>query len=200
MKQRLYKIKIAIGCLLLIAEAVLFVYLDNYNYLHKGISVFDHKELPFNTRLRGDHNCSGFYYFSPTQKGGFSLNPNDIFADGVSMTPTVILSKRGTRDTIYISRLVQYGYTNDDLLVEVADMDNGSLWLQPVQNKGKKIYIKQILQDEFCLDDYHWVAPASTPAFYALLVYFLLIILFPITLVWIIIVSDTIFSPSESGV
>jgi hypothetical protein len=59
-------IKAVGGLLIVLFEIALFAYLDKSTYLHKGVSLGDYKTaLPYYTKIQGDHNVSGFYYFLP---------------------------------------------------------------------------------------------------------------------------------------
>lgn len=72
-------------------EFLFFLHFDRANYLNKGISLKRYAILPYDTKIQGDHNCSGFYYFLPTKSNGLSLTPKLIFSnEHVELIPTTI--------------------------------------------------------------------------------------------------------------
>ena len=119
-------IKAVGGLLIVLFEIALFAYLDKSTYLHKGVSLGDYKTaLPYYTKIQGDHNVSGFYYFHPIYSNGLELKTTLIFDGGTSfLSPTVIYSGLSSQpDTINLSWIMEYGYNEKDLVIK--NHDNG---------------------------------------------------------------------------
>lgn len=126
-------IKAVGGLLIVLFEIALFAYLDKSTYLHKGISLGDYKTaLPYYTKIQGDHNVSGFFYFLPIYSNGLELTPTLIFDNTTMLVPTVVYSNLSSQpDTTYLSWIYEYGYNDNALVIKAITTDNTVIWLRP---------------------------------------------------------------------
>lgn len=166
-------------------EFLFFLHFDRANYLNKGISLKRYAILPYDTKIQGDHNCSGFYYFLPTKSNGLSLTPKLIFSnEHVELIPTTINKDlHGEKDTIYISRILQYGYNTNDMVIEIIDINNLIFWLQPVRISGT-IYVNSIEKEKIDNNSYHWITPMGGYAQFVMLMWIFILIIFPFSLLY----------------
>ena len=172
-----------IGTIIIICEVLMFVHLDRYNYLHKGISLKTYEILPFYTKIEGDHNSSGYFTFTPIYKNGLELQTNLIFNNKIDSVPTIIYSvPQYIADTVYLSWIKEYGYNEKQLVIKTQTTNDSILWLQPIW-KNKQILVTHINKENIDKSAYHWIEPMSGNARVALIVWLLLFILLPISAV-----------------
>lgn len=141
-----------------------FFAIDNYCYLAKGISMFNYKMYPFNTfgtRLRGDHDSTGPYYFSKETDMGYCLKTNLEFQSMedssimVYKEPTTISRING--DTIiYIQCITQYGYNKEQLVV-YCETDQGEEYVIKPIRKGLQYVNILVNANDICNGEYKWI-------------------------------------------
>ena len=173
-------------------EIIAFLYLDKANYLHKGISIKKYEILPFYTEIEGDHNSSGFFTFTPTRHNGLRLETTLIFNNNKKYEiPTLIYTQLNynSPDTIFLSRIISYGYNEKDLVVKTETNNNAILWLQPVWH-NQKIHIIQVDEKEINMAVYKWVTPMSACARLMIITWLFLLVSIPISILcelyWIV--------------
>lgn len=181
-KKGRYILIAVIGVFVLVCEVLTFLYLDKYNYLHKGVSVREYSILPFNTKIQGDRNTSGFYYFTPTRKNGLRVETTTVFSNNLQLTtPTIVHNvSNNKQDTVFLSRIIEYGYNENDIVIRASTMHNTVVLLKPVW-KGNRIY----LIEENDLDEsiYNWIIPQSGSASNAMIVWILLLAIIPLSII-----------------
>ena len=171
--------------LIVLFEIALFAYLDKSTYLHKGVSLGDYKTaLPYYTKIQGDHNVSGFYYFHPIYTNGLELTPTLIF-DGFSMlVPTVVYSNLSSQpDTINLSWIYEYGYNDNALVIKAITTDNTVIWLRP-RWINKEIRITRINEESIDKSAYQWIIPTSGKARWIMISWLILLVVLPISLIY----------------
>lgn len=170
---------------LIIIEASSFLYLDKYNYLHKGVSIRQYEILPFYTKIQGDHNSSGLFTFTSKYINGLHLETSYV-GDYISPTPSIIYRpQQDIADTVYLSWIMEYGYNEKDLVIKTMTTDTTILWLQP-KWKNREIKILQVDEAHIRKADFQWVNPTSGAASYAMLAWLMLLILMPMTIIYLI--------------
>ena len=171
---------------LIIIEASSFLYLDKYNYLHKGISIRQYEILPFYTKIQGDHNSSGIFTFTSKYINGLYLETSYVNGDYIYPTPSIIYRpQQDIADTVYLSWIMEYGYNEKDLVIKTMTTDTTILWLQP-KWKNRVIKILQVDEEHIRKADFQWVNPTSGAASYAMLAWLMLLILMPMTIIYLI--------------
>ena len=171
--------------IILICEVLMFVHLDKYNYLHKGISLKTYEILPFYTKIQGDHNSSGYFTFTPIYKNGLELQTKVVFSEeSYYDIPTIIYSgsQYDVADTVYLSCINEYGYNDKQLVIKTYTTNDSILWLQPIW-RNKQIIVTHINEKDIDKSAYQWIEPMSGSARYAMIVWLLLFILLPITVI-----------------
>jgi len=136
--------------------------------------------LPYDTKISGDHNKLGFYGFTSCKKNGFTLTPALVF-DEIIYIPTVIYHKQDNRkDTVYIVQLAEYGYNEHDLVVKTYASDSICYWLQPVREE-EGLRIMHIDGENIDRKAYHWICPMGNKAFYAVILWIILLVMIPVS-------------------
>lgn len=178
-------IKAVGGLLIVLFEIALFAYLDKSTYLHKGVSLGDYKTaLPYYTKIQGDHNVSGFYYFHPIYSNGLELTPTLIFSNTTMLVPTVIYSGLSNQpDTINLSWIYEYGYNDKALVIKAITTDNTVIWLRP-RWINKEIRITRINEESIDKSAYQWIIPTSGKARWIMISWLILLVVLPISLVY----------------
>jgi hypothetical protein len=178
-------IKAVGGLLIVLFEIALFAYLDKSTYLHKGVSLGDYKTaLPYYTKIQGDHNVSGFYYFHPIYSNGLELTPTLIFSNTTMLVPTVIYSGLSNQpDTINLSWIYEYGYNDKALVIKAITTDNTVIWLRP-RWINKEIRITRINEESIDKSAYQWIIPTSGKALWIMISWLILLVVLPISLVY----------------
>lgn len=170
--------------IIIIIEIITFLYLDKVNYLHKGISVRKYEFLPFYTKIQGDHDVSGFYYFLPTYRNGLNLEASLIFNNEIHERPTLIYSQTDfSSDTVCLSRIIRYGYNEKDLVIETLTTEDIICWLQPVWH-NKKILVTHVKENEINKDNYQWVTPMSSRARQIMVAWLIFIAIIPTSILY----------------
>ena len=175
--------KLIAKLMILICAIILFLLLDQQVYLRRGISVFRYEILPFNTKLRGDHNVSGYYYFTSRHGSyGYELSPNLYFIgdslnpSGLCRHPTILFNDPVPR---YLSRIESYGYNKQDLIIKACDENNNILYLKPKKNAHD--YVSELVaQDDINWNVYHWIHIRSGFTLVALYTWIFLLLFIPI--------------------
>ena len=178
-------IKAVGGLLIVLFEIALFAYLDKSTYLHKGVSLGDYKTaLPYYTKIQGDHNVSGFYYFHPIYTNGLELTPTLIFNNTTMLVPTVIYSELSNQpDTINLSWIYEYGYNDKALVIKAITTDNTVIWLRP-RWINKEIRITRINEESIDKSAYQWIIPTSGKALWIMISWLILLVVLPISLIY----------------
>ena len=179
-------IKAVGGLLIVLFEIALFAYLDKSTYLHKGVSLGDYKTaLPYYTKIQGDHNVSGFYYFHPIYSNGLELKTTLIFGGGTSfLSPTIVYSNLSSQpDTTYLSWIYEYGYNDNALVIKAITTDNTVIWLRP-RWINKEIRITRINEESIDKSAYQWIIPTSGKARWIMISWLILLVVLPISLVY----------------
>lgn len=178
-------IKAVGGLLIVLFEIALFAYLDKSTYLHKGVSLGDYKTaLPYYTKIQGDHNVSGFFYFHPIYTNGLELTPTLIFNNTTMLVPTVIYSELSNQpDTINLSWIYEYGYNDNALVIKAITTDNTVIWLRP-RWINKEIRITRINEESIDKSAYQWIIPTSGKALWIMISWLILLVVLPISLVY----------------
>ena len=183
MKKYNYVLWAFIGAIVVLCEVLAFLYLDKYNHLHKGISARKYEILPFYTKIEGDHNSSGYFTFAPIYKNGLRLETTLILGNINDTIPTIVYDKPSSAtDTIFLSWIKEYGYNEKKMVINALTTDNTIVWLQPMWIK-KKIHIIKINEDEIDKKAYQWIMPTSQNAQIALIIWILLLVILPISLI-----------------
>lgn len=178
-------IKAVGGLLIVLFEIALFAYLDKSTYLHKGVSLGDYKTaLPYYTKIQGDHNVSGFFYFLPIYSNGLDLKTTLIF-DGFSMlVPTVVYSNLSSQpDTINLSWIYEYGYNDNALVIKAITTSDTIVWLRP-RWINKEIRITRINEESIDKSAYQWIIPTSGKARWIMISWLILLVVLPISLIY----------------
>ena len=178
-------IKAVGGLLIVLFEIALFAYLDKSTYLHKGVSLGDYKTaLPYYTKIQGDHNVSGFFYFHPIYTNGLELTPTLIFNNTTMLVPTVIYSELSNQpDTINLSWIYEYGYNDKALVIKAITTDNTVIWLRP-RWINKEIRITRINEESIDKSAYQWIIPTSGKALWIMISWLILLVVLPISLIY----------------
>ena len=178
-------IKAVGGLLIVLFEIALFAYLDKSTYLHKGVSLGDYKTaLPYYTKIQGDHNVSGFFYFHPIYTNGLELTPTLIFNNTTMLVPTVIYSELSNQpDTINLSWIYEYGYNDNALVIKAITTDNTVIWLRP-RWINKEIRITRINEESIDKSAYQWIIPTSGKALWIMISWLILLVVLPISLIY----------------
>ena len=162
-------IKAVGGLLIVLFEIALFAYLDKSTYLHKGVSLGDYKTaLPYYTKIQGDHNVSGFYYFHPIYSNGLELKTTLIFGGGTST---------------YLSWIYEYGYNDNALVIKAITTDYTVIWLRP-RWINKEIRITRINEESIDKSAYQWIIPTSGKAHWIMISWLIMIVVLPISLIY----------------
>ena len=178
-------IKAVGGLLIVLFEIALFAYLDKSTYLHKGVSLGDYKTaLPYYTKIQGDHNVSGFFYFLPIYSNGLELTPTLIFNNTSMLVPTVVYSNLSSQpDTINLSWIYEYGYNDNALVIKAITTDNTVIWLRP-RWINKEIRITRINEESIDKSAYQWIIPTSGKALWIMISWIIMIVVLPISLIY----------------
>ena len=80
---------------------------------------------------------------------------------------------------------MEYGYNEKDLVIKTMTTDTTILWLQP-KWKNREIKILQVDEAHIRKADFQWVNPTSGAASYAMLAWLMLLILMPMTIIYLI--------------
>lgn len=179
-------IKAVVGLLIVLFEIALFAYLDKSTYLHKGVSLGDYKTaLPYYTKIQGDHNVSGFFYFLPIYSNGLDLKTTLIFDGGTSfLSPTIVYSNLSSQpDTINLSWIYEYGYNDNALVIKAITTDNTVIWLRP-RWINKEIRIMRIDEESIDKSAYQWIIPTSGKACWIMISWLILLVVLPISLIY----------------
>jgi len=128
-------ISLVVRCLISISSIILFIPLDQYIHLSCGFSLYHHEILPFNTRLRGDHDVYRHYYFSSRHGfSGYSLTL-DLYETGDSLNPVGFVRQDFVRcnekNPCYHAYINSYGYNDSDLIIEAITENHDTLYVKP---------------------------------------------------------------------
>lgn len=177
----------AVGWLLFVLfEIALFAYLDKSTYLHKGVSLGDYKTaLPYYTKIQGDHNVSGIFYFRPIYRNGLELKTTLIFDRGTSfLSPTIVYSNLSSQpDTTYLSCIYEYGYNDNAIVIKAITTDNTVIWLRP-RWINKEIRITRINEESIDKSAYQWIFPTGGKARWIMISWIIMLVVLPISLIY----------------
>ena len=178
-------IKAVGGLFIVLIEIALFAYLDKSTYLHKGVSLGDYKTaLPYYTKIQGDHNVSGIFYFLPIYPNGLELKTTLNFDRTSMLIPTVIYSELSNQpDTINLSWIYEYGYNDNALIIKAITTSNTIVWLRP-RWINKEIRIMRIDEESIDKSAYQWIFPTGGKARWIMISWLILLVVLPISLIY----------------